>query len=194
MVEVRMRISEVNPNTSKGSYGKGLNLARLWSLHALSKIQNKFDTIYVIGSWYGNISIMFALLKNYFKFNKIVNVEQDKKALQASEETITKLGIKNIEPMYADANELDYRQLGNNGLVVCFSCMNIRGTDWFYNIPDGTLVMLQARTNDLKAVTQFKNFNDFANTYRMSEILHTDKLNLSDPETDYAAWLIIGIK
>ena len=189
-----MKISEVNPNTSKGSYGKGLNLARLWSLHALSKIKNTFDTIYILGSWYGNISIMIALLKKYLKYKKIINVEADKKALQASDETIDKLGIKNIEPMLADANELDYRQLDKNGLVVCFSCMNIRGTDWFYNIPEGTMVMLQARTNDPKAVTQFKNFNDFANTYRMSEIIHTDKLNLSDPETDYTAWLLIGIK
>jgi hypothetical protein len=43
-----MKIIEVNPNTSKGSYGKGLNLARLWSLINLKKVKTDFDTIYIV--------------------------------------------------------------------------------------------------------------------------------------------------
>lgn len=189
-----MKIIEVNPNTSKGSYGKGLNLARLWSLINLKKVKTDFDTIYIVGSWYSNISIMFHLLRKYFSFNKIINVESDKKRLIAGQKIVDKIGIDNIEPMYADANELDYRQLGNNGLVICFSCTNIRGREWFNNIPKGTLVMLQARDNDPGAVNNYISFDDFSNEYPMSKTLLLDEIQLEDPQTEYNCWLKIGVK
>lgn len=189
-----MKIKEVNPNTSKGSYGKSLNLARLWSLYNLKKVKTDFDTIYILGSWYGNISIMFHLLRKYFNFNKIINVEIDKEKLKLSDEVIQKLKVDNIESMYKDANKLDYRQLGKDGLVVCFSCTNIKGNDWFARIPYGTTVMLQARDNDPKATNQYKSFEDFYDSFPMNKTLLIDEITLTDPETKYNCWLIIGQK
>ena len=104
------------------------------------------------------------------------------------------LGYKFIEPMYKDANDLDYRLLGPNGLVINQSCTNIEGTDWFTNIPSGTMVAVTARNNDLDAVNQFESIYNLSEKYPLSKILYANKKEFQDPETQYDCYLLIGIK
>lgn len=186
-------LTEVNPNTLKGSEGPGLNECRQYLLDKLKEIKTDFDTIYILGSWYGNLSMMIEKDED-ISFDRIINVELDNIALTTGQEIIDQLGYEFIEPMHKDANELDYRQLGTNGLVINQSCTNIKGDDWFKNIPEGTMVALTARNNDEKATNQFDSVYDLVERYPLTNILYAGKNDFSDPETPFECYLVIGTK
>jgi hypothetical protein len=82
--------------------------------------------------------------------------------------------------------------LGRNGVVVNTSLIDIKGIDWFENIPKGTLVIMQAR--DQVDNEQFAAPADIEQKFPLSQVLYSGSLDLEDPETDYTRFMVIGIK
>jgi len=178
-----MRLLEFSPLTLQGSFDRGLIFNKLWLIKELEKIKNHFSIIYILGSWYGNMSLLLS--RSNIKFNHIVNVDQDPTAVKAGQQIAKKMGISDrIEPMIADANDLDYRQLDQDGLVINTSCHDMKNTGWFDHIPTGVMIALQSRTD----------VNDDLSDYRLSKILYQGSIDLKDPETKYTSILEIGIK
>ena len=124
--------------------------------------------------------------------NKIINVETDPKFLKGSKRILDQAGADNIEYMMKDANDIDYRQLGPDGIVVNTSLTDMQGTDWFENIPTGTMVVLQARDHDPGA--QFHSPEDIQQKFPLSQVLYSGSLDLEDPETEYTRFMTIGVK
>ena len=175
-----MRVDEFSPSTLIGSFTEDLIISKLWLINEIKKIHNEFNTIYILGSWYGNISIL--LISRYIKFKKIINVDINRKVLATGQALAKRLGIdKKIEPMVKDANTLDYRQAVPPSLVINTSCNDMENSGWFDNIPSGTLVALQTR-------------GDTLDEYKFSKTLYTGQKHLTDPETDYTRLMKIGIK
>jgi hypothetical protein len=178
-----MKLLEFSPSTLQGSFESGLILNKLWLLHQLRTIQDQFSTIYILGSWYGNMSIL--LDKSSIQYDHIVNVDKDASVVRRAQHIARVLGIDDrIEPMVKDANRLDYRQLDEDGLVINCSCHDMENRGWFDHIPDGILVALQSRDDvdhDLDA-------------YDLSETLYQGSRSAEDPETDYRSLLRIGVK
>jgi hypothetical protein len=176
-----MRLHEFSPNTLKGSFTSDLIASKLWLIDEISNIHKKFNTIYILGSWYGNLSL-FLFKKHDIQFKKIINVDIDKEALSTGQEMANKLKVSNkIEPMVKDANTLDYRQATTPSLVINTSVNDMNNEGWFDNIPKGTLVALQTR-------------DELLNEFKLSKILYTGKKELKDPETNYTRYMLIGIK
>lgn len=190
-----MRLQEISPNTVKGSWSKDLVLRKLWALTELKKIKDNFDTVYILGSWYGNTSIILSLLKKHFHFDRIVNVDTDKQALDKSKEVIQNLRIDaDIKFDNLDANKLDYRGLGNNGLVINTSASDIEGEDWLKNIPTGTIVLIQSRNLSGDSPNQFDSLEDLFSQYPLSKIFYKGEKRFKDPETEFNSFMIIGQK
>lgn len=190
-----MRLQEISPNTVKGSWTSDLTLRKLWGLTELKKIKDRFDTVYILGSWYGNAAIILNLLRKQISFEHIVNVDTDQQALDTSERLLNKMGLAgNTEFMLADANELDYRQLGDNGLVLNFSTVDIAGTDWFENIPPGTTVLVQARDSVEGSPNQFSTVEDLIQRFPLSRVDYQGEKLFKDPETEFKSFMIIGQK
>jgi SAM-dependent methyltransferase len=176
-----MRINEFSPNTLKGSFTDDLIVSKLWLIREISKIHKDFNSIYILGSWYGNLSL-FLLDKNNIQFKKIINVDINKKVLSTGQELATKFGVADkIEPMVKDANDLDYRQARPPSLVINTSVNDMENDGWFDNIPTGTLVAIQTRDESLD---QFK----------FTKILYSGGKELKDPEDSYIRNMIIGVK
>lgn len=175
-----MRISEFSPDTLQGSFTKDLIVSKNWLITEVSKIHNKFNVIYILGSWYGNLSLL--LINKHIKFKKIINVDIDKDSLLTGQKLAKKLNIADkIEPMVQDANELDYSQIVSPGLIINTSCNDIDNQGWFDNIPSGTLVALQTR-------------DDTLDEYHLSKTLFLGEKKLRDPETAYIRVMKIGLK
>lgn len=188
-----MRISDLTESSGyslRGSFTNDLVTSKVWLLKELEKISKKYGTIYVLGSWYGNLAIILNLLKN-IDYDTIINVEPDKKFLSGSKKILDSLGVENIQYMLKDANSLDYRQLDNDSVVINTSLTDMKGTDWFNNIPDGTLVVMQARNND--PGEQFNSTNDIVKKFPVNVIYQGTK-QLTDPETTYNRFMVIGTK
>ena len=175
-----MRISEFSPVTLQGSFTKDLIGSKNWLITEVSKIHNTFNVIYILGSWYGNLSLL--LINKHIKFKKIINVDIDKDSLLTGQKLAKKLNIADkIEPMVQDANELDYSQIISPGLIINTSCNDIDNQGWFDNIPSGTLVALQTR-------------DDTLDEYHLSKTLFLGEKKLRDPETAYIRVMKIGLK
>ena len=174
-----------------GSFTRDLIASKVWLLTELARIAPQVGTIYVLGSWYGNLGVLLAL-DPVIQYKKLINVETDKKFLQASRRIHNHLGMDNTEYMLADANTLDYIQLGNNGVVINTSLTDMKGQDWFNNIPTGTLVAMQSRDHDPGNASH--STQDIIDRYPLTEIIYDGKLKLADPETKYTRYMVIGIK
>ena len=174
-----------------GSFTLDLIASKVWLLTELAHIAPQVGTIYVLGSWYGNLGVLLAL-DPVIKYKKLINVETDKKFLQASRRIHNHLGMDNTEYMLADANTLDYRQLGQDGVVINTSLTDMQGQDWFDNISEGTLVVMQSRDHDPGNAAH--STQDIINRYPLSEIIYDGELELEDPETSYTRYMVIGIK
>ena len=178
-----MKLLEFSPLTLQGSFESGLILNKLWLLHQLRKIQDQFSTIYILGSWSGNMSILLA--KNNIQYDHIVNVDRDAGVVRRAHRMAQILKIDDrIEPMVKDANRLDYRQLDEDGLVINTSCHDMANRGWFAHIPSGVLVALQSRDDVDHDLDQ----------YDLSRILYQGRRSARDPETRYTSVLRIGVK
>jgi hypothetical protein len=178
-----MKLLEFSPLTLRGSFESGLILNKLWLLHHLQKIQDQFSTIYILGSWYGNMSILLA--KSNIQYDHIVNVDRDPGVVRGAHRMAQILKIDDrIEPMVKDANRLDYRQLDQDGLVINTSCHDMANRGWFDHIPAGVLVALQSRDDVDHDLDQ----------YDLSQTLYQGTRSARDPETGYTSVLRIGVK
>ena len=189
--EILTHLSESSGYTLKGSFTRDLLASKVWLLTELARIAPHVGTVYVLGSWYGNLAVINRL-DPVIKYRKLINVETDPKFLQASERIHDHLGIGNNEYMLKDANDLDYRQLGNAGVVINCSLTDMDGTDWFTHIPDGTLVVMQARDHD--PGYQFADPQDILDKFPLDQVYYTGTLALQDPETEYNRFMVIGRK
>ena len=178
-----MRLREFTPDTLAGSFDRGLIFNKLWLIHELTKIKHTFSTIYILGSWYGNLSILLA--RSDIDYKHIVNVDTDAKRVRRGQAIAKQMHVADrIEPMVADANELDYRQLDSNGLVINCSIHDMPNSGWFDHIPRGVMVALQSRTD----------IDHDINSYALKTILYDGTKQLADPETEYTSLLRIGIR
>jgi len=184
-------LSESSGLSLEGSFTKDLVFSKLWLIRELAKISPDIGTMYVLGSWYGNLAL---LLDRYpqVHVDQVINVETDPEFVKGSKRILDQAGVSNVEYMSKDANKLTYAQLGNNGAVVNTSLIDIKGTSWFDNIPSGTLVVMQAR--DQVGDEQFTTPEDIEQQFPLDQVLYSGSLDLEDPETSYTRFMIIGIK
>jgi hypothetical protein len=170
---------------------RDLTASKIWLLAELERIQQDFSAVYILGSWYGNLAL-YMKLQPRVTADKIILVEKNKEFLTTSRKLLDLAGADNVEYMLADANRLDYRQLGSSGVVVNTSLTNMPGRAWFLNIPDGTLVVLQGRDNDPN--TNFESTQSIIDRFPLSEVMYHGRMQLRDPETEYTRYMVIGRK
>ena len=174
-----------------GSFTRDLTASKVWLLSELEKIQQDFSTAYILGSWYGNLAL-YMKLQPRINVDKIILVEKNQEFLSVSKKILNQVDDHNIEYMLADSNRLDYRQLGDSGLVINTSLTDMPGRAWFLNIPAGTVVVMQARDHDPNR--NFESTQDIMNRFPVSQVLYHGRMQLRDPETEYNRYMLIGIK
>jgi hypothetical protein len=184
-------INESSGYSLAGSFTHDLTTSKVWLLTELARIAPQVSTVYVLGSWYGNISLYMTLMP-LIDYNNIVNVETDQDMLDQSARMLRRVGAVDVEHMLKDANDLDYRRLDNNGVVINTSLTDMDGTAWFDNIPNGTLVVMQARDHD--PGNKFDSPEDILKKFPLSKILYSGTKTLEDPETSYNRFMVIGRK
>lgn len=184
-------LAESSGYSLSGSFTRDLIKSKIWLLQELARIHPRVGTVYVLGSWYGNISLYMALMP-MLHHGKIINVERDPNMLKQSERMLHHVGDRSTEHMLADANDLDYRQLGRDGVVINTSLTDMPGRRWFDQIPDGTRVVMQARDHD--PGRQFHSTQDILDRFPLSRVEYKGMLDLQDPETEYSRFMVIGRK
>jgi hypothetical protein len=185
-------LEESSGHSLQGSFTHDLTTSKVWLMRELAKIKPSVSTVYILGSWFGNLAL-YMTLDPVIQVMKIINVDTDQSMLDQSERMLDRVGARNIEYMNKDANALDYRQLGTDGVVInCSLTDDIDGSDWFNNIPDGTLVVMQARDQVIRK--PFYSTDDILEKFPLDQVLYQGSLKLKDPETAYNRYMVIGRK
>jgi hypothetical protein len=184
-------LKESSGYSLSGSFTPDLTKSKVWLLTELAKIAPQLSTMYVLGSWYGNLAL-YNTLQPTVGVDQIINVETDSEMLAQSQRMLDLVGADNVEYMNKDANKLDYRQVGRSGVVVNTSLTDMPGTKWFERIPLGTMVVMQARDQD--PGEQYTSTQDILDRFPLGQVLYQGTMNLEDPETPYHRYMVIGIK
>ena len=187
----KKKVNESSGYSLKGSFTPDLIESKVWLLKELGEIAPELDTVYILGSWYGNLAL-YMHLQPTVEYEKIINVETDADMLAQSERMLDHVGVERVEHMFKDANKLDYQQLGDRGAVINTSLTDMPGTEWFENIPGGTLVVLQARDQD--PGEQYHSTEDIVDKFPLDQVYYTGTRSLQDPETGYQRFMVIGRK
>ena len=174
-----------------GSMTRDLTASKVWLLTELEHIQKDFSTAYILGSWYGNLAL-YMTLQPRITLDKIMLVEKNKKFLSTSKKILDRVGARNVEYMLEDSNKLDYRQLGDAGVVINTSLTDMPGRAWFLNIPTGTLVVLQGRDHD--PGQEYHSTQEILDRFPLNQVLYHGRMQLRDPETEYTRYMVIGRK
>jgi len=184
-------LDESSGSSLEGSFTRDLVFSKYWLMHELAQIQPHISTMYVLGSWYGNLALFLNRYRRV-QVDHIINVETDPERLNTGARILDQTGAHNVEHMLKDANQLDYRQLGRDGAVVNTSLTEMTDAAWFKNIPPGTLVAMQAR--DQIDNKQFAKPEDIEQKFPLDQVLYRGSLDLEDPETEYTRFMVIGRK
>ena len=186
-----MRIFEVSQNNLKGSFSKDLVKSKTWLATELAKIRTDFKNVYVLGSWYGNLSLIL-FQEHKIKFQHLYNVDTNEDVLMQGEELAKSFGVaQDIDIIHKDANNIVYHA---PSLIINTSVNNIPNAGWFENIPLGTLVVMQSRNQDPDGINHYNSAAELAATYPLSRVLFCDKLRLQEKQGSYARFMVIGYK
>jgi hypothetical protein len=184
-----VQLLETSPDTFRGSITLDLMASKIWLCDQLKKHdRKKFSTIYILGSWYGNMG--YVLKRCGIKFEKIINVDKNKDRIEFTDALYKRLGIKS-DNIWADANTVDFRQADGQSLIINTSQQDIISNNWFESIPIGPLIAIQSRNN---AKLGHKRLVDFDEQYPMREVIYDNEREFKDPETTYLRFMKIGIK
>lgn len=185
------QLEESSGYSLQGSFTRDLTTSKVWLMQELARINPAISTVYILGSWFGNLAL-YMTLDPMLQVKKIINVETDRSMLDQSKRMLDHVGARNVDYMLKDANTLDYRQLGTDGVVINTSLTDMDGTEWFQNIPDGTVVVMQAR--DRVDRKPFYSTDDILQKFPLDQVLYQGSLKLKDPETAYNRFMVIGRK
>lgn len=184
-------LTETSGHSMPGSFTRDLLESKLWALNALAQA-GPVSVVYNLGSWYSNLPVIDHLTYTA-QVEKYVNVDSNPRHVRGGELIADHLGMECCEHMLADANTLDYRQLDDRGAVVNCSTSDISGTDWFHNIPQGTLCVFQCRDNNPEPMP-YESVQDLLDAFPMSQIIRSGERALRDPEVSYFRYQLVGIK
>ena len=188
-------LTESSGYTLAGSYTPDLVFSKLWLTRELERVLNTqgIDLVpvaYILGSWYSNLSTI--LRKSNTTIQHIVDVERNKQWLKTGQQIQQHMNIDNVEYMAADANNLDYRQLQDPGVVINTGTNDIADLGWFDNIPSGTIVVLQGR--DQVKNNGVASPDELLARFPLETVLYQGTMDLEDPETEYRRSMAIGVK
>lgn len=186
------RLEESSGYSLAGSFTRDLITSKVWLMQELARIAPQVGTVYNLGSWYGNLALYLRLMP-LLRTGRIINVDRNQEWLQQGARMLAHIGAHDVENMLGDARDLDYRQLGRDGVVVNTAINDMSGREWFKNIPSGTLVVLQTRDRNPDS-KPYESLEDLHRAFPLQQELYHGTLRLKDPQTAYHRHMIIGRK
>jgi hypothetical protein len=189
-----IELFENSPDTPQGSRTRDLNLGKLWLLTTLNRLGlDDFDTVYVLGSWYGSFG-PYLLYKN-IKFNTAYLVDIKPKNTEWTQQLNRQLGIEDkIIAVTQDCCDTEF--VGDRILVINTSTNDISNTQWLDNVPPGSVVAIQGRDGQPDNPDNLhQTLDSFDRAYPLAEELVLDSIDLkgADGKT-YKRFMKIGIR
>ncbi|MGA1047707.1 MAG: hypothetical protein ACO3UU_06830 [Minisyncoccia bacterium] len=187
---IRDLTNEASPDTLEGSFTDDLVISKQWLANKLKQgYKDKcVGSIYILGSWYGNLALF--LQKANVVFDSLILIDKNNSVLKTSEKLLRPLfNSGKLIFINTDAKDVVYDKQG----IVINTSINDMNTDWYNNVPKGKRVLIQGRDN-VDGTIRINNMEQFVDMFPLSKVEYVGKKELSDPETDYTRYMMIGVK
>lgn len=176
------QFTEASYDTLGGSVSDDMLLSRLWMANRLKDTKIPIKSCAVLGSWYG---VLPYVLNKICDIHKIFAVDNEESCLNVSK----KLN-PNVIHLHKDCNNLSYK---NVDCVLNPSVNNIVGTNWYNNIPDNKLVLLQTENIEVKNNCPH-NLKTMKQLYPLKKYLYEGTLKSRDKDGKFKRFMVIGYK
>lgn len=179
----------------KDSFSSGQIDSKLWLCKELENLFDKIDNIWIYGGWYGTLALLMRA-RNNIKINKIYSYDMDP-ACESVADMINENWVSkkwSFKAFTQDCNKLK-PITGNPDLIINTSSEHFESMDWWDNIPDGMMVVVQGNNmphDDHHIHT--KNLEQFVETYPLSDIFYQGKLDFVYPTWSFTRFMVIGVK
>jgi hypothetical protein len=185
-------------NLDKDAFSSGQIGSKIWLATELEKcIKDKnIDhplNVAIIGGWYGVLNLILQS-RNNLNINLVRTIDIDNDACKNAD-LVNEYWVWqnwNFKSICADANQVPYFDYN---LVINCAVEHIPTLDWWDNIPENTLVVLQSNNMDHDDhVFNHHSLEEFSNEFQL-----TDTFFLGEKEFNYTDWsfirfMKIGIK
>lgn len=182
-------VQEASPNTLVGSFTDDLVDSKLWLCSKLKEGlgNNCARTVYILGSWYGNLALLLKAAD--IVFDKIVLIDNDESILSASEKFLRPFFEPgNLVFINTDACNVIYDCPG----IVINTSVNDMNVDWYNHVPRGMRVVVQARNGTEVATTRIADMEQFDDMFPMQIVSYLGSKEQQDPEVEYTRFMKIG--
>lgn len=184
---------------------KGQIKSKLWLIDNLLNIKKDLGTIFILGGWYGTLSRF--IFESELKLDCIRSFDLDDCCYEIAETINRSFVMDNWKFKATTLNifninyPLSYDTLRRNGTAVKIeenpdtiintSCEHMID-DWFIDVPDKTLVILQS--NDFEEakghINCVEDINDMIFKYPMVNLIYADEIRLDG----FTRYMLIGEK
>lgn len=175
-------LNEESPESFKGSISDDQILSRLWMSKKLNDTNIPIKNAAVLGSWYG---VLPYILKRNNNINTMTAIDVLDDALRVSKRL-----NPNIHHINKDVNKCKY---DNFDCIINPSINNIRGKDWYNNIPKNKLCLLQTENVAVEKGCP-SDIKGLQSAYPLSHYLYKGILNSSDKDGKVKRSMVIGYK
>lgn len=185
------------------SFYHGPIVSKIWLLENLEKIISiknyKKPNVHILGCWQNVLAFMMQIRKPNF-YSSIHGYDLDSLAIAASNRICDAWKYEESKIFNHVKNVYDINFLYDpESIYINCSCDQFVDTTWFKNIPDKSLIVLQATdiVDDSQSwlISQkFTDINDLLNKFKFSEILFADSKKIHYDTLSYNRLMAIGIK
>ena len=181
------------------AFSAGQIESKIWAAEQLESIVNDLDIgplrMYVLGGWYSLLHFILSVRKNIdIEYCRSVDLDPIVSYNANKINNSWELQDWKFRAYPFDANNVIYAQEKIN-CVINTSTEHFDNNNWFENIDEGTLVLLQG--NDLiidDHVSRPESLEYFINKYPVKNLKFSGTMNFQFKNMSYNRHMIIGIK
>ena len=181
------------------AFSAGQIESKIWAAEQLESIVNDLDIgplrMYVLGGWYSLLHFILSVRKNIaIEYCRSIDLDPIVSYNANKINNSWELQDWKFRAYPFDANNVNYAQEKIN-CVINTSTEHFDNNNWFENIDEGTLVLLQG--NDLiidDHVSRPESLEHFINKYPVKNLKFSGTMNFQFKNMSYNRHMIIGIK
>lgn len=184
------------------SFKHGLVISKRWLCIELEKLldNKKSYDVHILAGWTNLLGFMLAV-RYHKSINRIYSYDSESTAIELADKINSAFNTSDpiIINQVVDINQIDYITHSDESVYINCSLEHLKSRNWFYNIPVGKLVVLQATDmNDVNHPWYINDYMDSIETitdkYPLQKIYFSGCMNFSYNDLSYNRFMIIGIK
>ena len=182
-------------NVDKDAFSSGQIGSKIWLCEELERLYDSVDSVWIYGGWYGVTAFLLNSRGN-IRIGKIRSYDIDPACETVADMINENWVIDNwrFKAKTQDCNVLDLDWNGPD-LVINTSTEHFESSDWWDNIPKGTVVALQGNNMPHEDHHIHSNsLEDFVTSFPVTTLLYRGEKEFSYPTWKFTRYMLIGVK